>query len=669
MKKRQLSPALSVKKSDSHFTSLKSLFLSQSALCCIAVVCFTALTCYWFWLAGRGFGNSDEAFFYSIPHRFLLGDRPLIDEWHVSQFSGLLQYIPFRIYYSFFGTEGIILFFRRLYVVLQLIVSLLMFWRMRDYGVCALISSILFFTHTIMGYCVLNYYVLSLLPVTCIAMLLFFGKELRWYGYVIVGFLTAAAVLAEPTFALVYFGYLFAVLFRFIFRRSKKTDGLLVPKHFFLITSGIAAIAIVVIAFMLSRASVSEYISAIPDMLTDPEHKFSFSMVFDRLFSGFTDAVVNIGVPLFLCLTVLFLVILFDKKRNRRRYAYSIIAAVLCVGVLLDFVIRYFSGEKLLFLMRHFPLYFFGAFCWLLLENKKENRRLLRLYLFGLVFSFVITLSSDSLSQITFLMGGVFADSAVIVLAKELYRELKAGAAAETQKSKSGFLTVIKKAAPVLLAAAVLVPLLIEIVDLPFKKDYLYVENRILPDIVVEYEGRDYDNSLTPSYTVALVPTKVSLTTTARIICNKKPERLDSKIASGPLKGIYTVSEYAENYQLILNDLDKIKNSGAVSAYIFAPVAMSYLYLDQPYSTISSYFLQQDYEPRQLRYWELQPDRIPSFIYVPKVLFPSYDNYDISDRIELVKRDFDCDIQETQVGVICKINGQRDKQLLPSQTD
>lgn len=599
-----------------------------------------------------------------------MGDRPLVDEWHVSQFSGFLQYIPFKIYYSFFGTEGIILFFRRFYVVLQLIVSVFMFWRMRDYGVCALLSSLLFFTHTIMGNCVLNYYVLSLLPVTVMAMLLFFGKKLHWYGYIVVGILCAVAVLAEPTFALVYFGYLFAVLFRFIFRRSKKTDGLLAPKHYFLITSGIAVIAIIVISFLLSRASVTEYISAIPDMLTDPEHKFSISMIFDRLISGLTDAVVNIGILLFLCFAVFFLVVLFDKKRNRRRYVYSSISVMLSIGALLDIVIRYFSGEKLLFLMRHFPLFFFGAFCWLLLENKKENKKLLYLYIFGLVFSLVITLSSDSLPHITFLMGGVFANSAVIVLARELFRELKAGSAvAQTQEYKSGFLTVIKKAAPVLLVVGVLVPLFVEIVDLPFKKDYLYVENRILPDLIVEQGEDDPVKNLNSSYTVALIPAKVALTATARIICKKKPERLDIKMESGPLKGIYTVSEYADNYKLILNDLDQTKNSGTVSAYIFAPVAMSYLYLDQPYSTFSSYFLPQDYENRQLHYWDLNPDRIPPFIYIPKVLFPSYDNYEIDDRIELVKRDFNCDIQESQVGVIIKIIGLRNKQFAQPQTD
>ena len=57
-------------------------------------------------------GAMDESMYLNVAHRLLQGDRLLIDEWHVSQFSAPRVYLPFRIYSSLRGTEGIILFYR-----------------------------------------------------------------------------------------------------------------------------------------------------------------------------------------------------------------------------------------------------------------------------------------------------------------------------------------------------------------------------------------------------------------------------------------------------------------------------------------------------------------------------------------------------------------------------
>ncbi|MBQ6419631.1 MAG: hypothetical protein IJK02_01020 [Clostridia bacterium] len=60
----------------------------------------------------------DESFYLVVAQRFAKGDRPLVDEWHLSQLAELLP-VPF---YSAFracagGTQGFILFMRHMFLL------------------------------------------------------------------------------------------------------------------------------------------------------------------------------------------------------------------------------------------------------------------------------------------------------------------------------------------------------------------------------------------------------------------------------------------------------------------------------------------------------------------------------------------------------------------------
>ena len=51
---------------------------------------FAAALALALWKVPYGFGWYDEAFYLTIPHRLTLGDALFLDEWHLSQMSGLL---------------------------------------------------------------------------------------------------------------------------------------------------------------------------------------------------------------------------------------------------------------------------------------------------------------------------------------------------------------------------------------------------------------------------------------------------------------------------------------------------------------------------------------------------------------------------------------------------
>ena len=46
----------------------------------------------------------DESFYVTIPYRFVYGDRLIVEEWHLSQFSSFFTFIPVSLWISITGS-------------------------------------------------------------------------------------------------------------------------------------------------------------------------------------------------------------------------------------------------------------------------------------------------------------------------------------------------------------------------------------------------------------------------------------------------------------------------------------------------------------------------------------------------------------------------------------
>ena len=87
----------------------------------IAIAFFALLS---FRGAFYGIASPDESFYLTIPYRIINGDALFVDEWHASQLSSFLLWLPMKLYISITGgTDGIVLFFRCLFVICQTAVS------------------------------------------------------------------------------------------------------------------------------------------------------------------------------------------------------------------------------------------------------------------------------------------------------------------------------------------------------------------------------------------------------------------------------------------------------------------------------------------------------------------------------------------------------------------
>lgn len=74
----------------------------------------------------------DEALYVALPYRFALGDKPFIDELNLVQSASLITFPLIKLFTLFTtGTEGIILFTRKLYFVFELLVMFSIFRALR----------------------------------------------------------------------------------------------------------------------------------------------------------------------------------------------------------------------------------------------------------------------------------------------------------------------------------------------------------------------------------------------------------------------------------------------------------------------------------------------------------------------------------------------------------
>ena len=98
-----------------------------------------------------GMADVDETFYLSIPYRLCQGDALIVDEWHVSQLAGFLFYPIMWIYLKIVGsTEGIVLAFRCIYVVFQLLAATGVYCILRRFRLAAPPFYFLFFPRSIL---------------------------------------------------------------------------------------------------------------------------------------------------------------------------------------------------------------------------------------------------------------------------------------------------------------------------------------------------------------------------------------------------------------------------------------------------------------------------------------------------------------------------------------
>ncbi len=519
------------------------------------------------WKLNFGFGGNDEAFYLTIPQRFLMGDAPIADEWHLSQLSGFLL-MPFVwLYTTIFGsTDGIIFAARIVYVIFHAAVSIMMYLRLKKYGCISVFACALFFLYVPYNIMAMNYDSMGLDFVALTGVVMSTISHNKKLPMILSGVTFAAAVLCSPYLAAVYLLFALCVLVHIIIKKRNTSfmlkSSMFAPKTFLWFTVGVCAMAAVFLIFALPRVSISEIIKNLPYLMSDPEHpSLTFAYKFNSFFSSIFNYHANFKMAVYAYLVMAF-VMAIDKKRKLHRSVYLIIT-VGVVGFCYVMMLPTLIGSYYNAIM--FPLIFVGITSYVLLENKPKSM-FAGLFVFGLLYAFCIHCSSNQ-GFYVISMASAATNIASYIFLGALIKEMQAS------PDNIEYAAVIKRVSFGLAAFMI------------FLQGAFQVSVKLYH---VFWEG--------------------------------EPSTLTTQITQGPAKGIYTNQGTATEYANIYRDIQDLKNRPDSRVLVLSNKTWIYLALSKPYGTFSAWISED--QPQNIErlktYSNVNPDHAPKYIYIPK---------------------------------------------------
>ena len=336
-----------------------------------------------------GFGTMDETFWLTVPRRFLQGDRLLVDESHLSQFSFLTMVPEMWLYLLMMGTtEGIVLNFRYIYTVLWSAGCLFFFFRTRTINKYAAMSASLFMLpFAPYGIMAFSYNSLGVLYQLNAVIFLLCARKRQKLQFVLSGAFYAGAVLCCPYMAVVYLIYSAALgISR---RRGNKphivwngADAFFCWRYF---TMGVCIPAVLVLVMLFSRSSLREVAEAMQFALTDPEHSnFSF-LVRTREYLSFIAASNAWFYPM---LGTLILMTVAGLLRRR-----AVWFGVVCAAAVM--YLRQFMVERAHLNYLMFPLTFVGIYILAVTRRKSIRQIGILWWIPGVLYTYCLNCSSN----------------------------------------------------------------------------------------------------------------------------------------------------------------------------------------------------------------------------------------------------------------------------------
>ena len=210
-----------------------------------------------------GFDQTDESYYYATVKRFCQGDVPFVTDWYPAQFSAVLLY-PFYYFYSLFVPtgEGIILAGRYVYLVIQVIVAFYAWWSFRKekYGLATALLYIMCSRQNIPGLSYYNLY-LTFCVVSILSMYNYYHSPKRNYVY----WGLAGIGISISTVCMPFLAIGVAVLVLYMLKKKQFSEVAVYVLSIF-------CCAAIYMGFLLSKASIPEYIEGLEYVLSTSDY-------------------------------------------------------------------------------------------------------------------------------------------------------------------------------------------------------------------------------------------------------------------------------------------------------------------------------------------------------------------------------------------------------------
>lgn len=346
----------------------------------------------------------DEPYGIAAIWRFFKGGAILAEDWHPSQ--QLTAWVLYPLYWFWYtvlgGNDGIMLGFRISYVVLQGLIAVYCYYRLRSYRKFGAAAALLFMLSTHNNMITVNYNTVGIGCLMVLLVTLFTEEAYKKTTLIVCGILTAVVVLAQPYSILIFFLWGIAVAAAWLFFRKQELPQLLRVRTFFFVGLGAAMVLAVFLIVIFSRADLKEIAVGIYYNLNDPEHamdlSYKVSKYFERFYRYYRYQVLMMAVSVLLGF-------LADTKAAKIMKAEcgvfstaALIGSLIYHGLISDYVPIDFLSV---------PMSFYGISMFAL--GKKKNWKLLLGWVLpAMLYTFCVQLATDT---------GILAVSAAAIVA------------------------------------------------------------------------------------------------------------------------------------------------------------------------------------------------------------------------------------------------------------
>ena len=334
--------------------------------------------------AKYGYIYNDEPFILTLSHRLIKGDVFLYDEWQPTQLTGFLNY-PWMILFTAThnNTEGMILFFRYIYVILNFASLLFVYLRLSNYSKKPLITGaaclyLLLFSS--MDILTVSYNFYSLIGLLLFITLCITGKSN--IEYLFAGIFFSVATLASPYLAIVFvLYYLFFSLNHFVLKKDISKNLIDITK---MVLFGVILSVAVFICFLYGTGgNISKMLNTVSYIFTDVEYP---SQSIFQLIYGYLYTWVNKFRTFGFMFVVFVMLSLIDKKHKTLWLEAHIIAFVILTPRMIHIFLYQFN-----YLIMQIGLLGLHA---LIIDEQRNNSYSL-IAIAGVIFSFILYATSD----------------------------------------------------------------------------------------------------------------------------------------------------------------------------------------------------------------------------------------------------------------------------------
>ncbi len=638
-----------------------------------AIILGFGITIYYVISVRYGIQSIDESCYFAITHRMALGDRLILDEWHMAQLIALIQYLPYKIFYSIVGSnDGVCLYFRYVYVIIKIILFFYIYSSLRRYPWWNLLTAFIFTGYDSFSFTTINYYCLAYYAICVIGIILFIKKKTSVIDYIITGIILSFGVISNVGVAFVYFAYSALVIIFLILKKTKKPildryDFILNLKTWLWISISIMISACLVLTILFAGKDIKDIISALSQIPKDSEYNYvtgtakvfkiykfirfisptGFALTSMPLSLAMSVVLGIIGtVSFILGYTVIIILVILNNSGKLRRRSQSendenskrINKIRLFISAFIVFIVTEvimlicgstnpsYNGAMNAFKPVYLTMLVIVTH---LLTDKKE--KYLTAFLILVLFS---SFGLDFTSEVS--MGNMMIAACVpgILIIRNFLIEITGNEhfsfnslLISFKTGKRSFRRHHQKSEHAKTDSLICILLLLLI------GCEIYYYSFVRTWQTEKYHDYWYDHPIEASTQVTL--------------------------DKGPLKDLITNEFIKNRYDEAISDLDMIKKMPGDRIYVADLCCWYYLYTDKPYSIYSTYYVEADSRTRTLDWWKLHPDKLPGIIYVPYFDWDhgeyTPDKAKAMDKVEWLDTFADFDLTEGKAGYILDI--------------